>query len=189
VSLGDPYADVDELKTRLRIGDTDDDDALTGVLDAASRAVERFCGRQFNAAATTTVRTYPATATALLLVDDFHATAGLVVDGTAYTAAVHTLEPRNGVVDGQPGWPWWRIRLASGTWSAAEVEVTAAWGWPAVPQVVVEATLTTAMEIFKMKDAPFGIQGSPDMGLIRIRDNARVTQMLSPYRRLPAAVA
>lgn len=189
MALGDPYGTVTELKTRLRIGDTDDDDALTQALAAASGGAELFCDRQFNRAATASARTFPALGASLLLVDDFHTVTGLVIDGTAYSSTVHRLEPRNGIVGGQPGWPYWRVRLATGIWTSDEVEVTAVWGWASVPTGVTEAVLQTAMEIFKMKDAPFGIQGAADLGLIRIRDNMRVTQMLTPYRRHAAAVA
>lgn len=184
--IGDPYATVELLKTRLRITDVTDDAALTGALAAASRAVNQFCARQFNQADAAEDRQFAALTSELLVVDDFHTSVGLVVDGTAYDSGVHTLEPLNGIVDGEPGWPFWRVR---GSGFSGTVTVTAAWGWAAVPGSVVEATLTTAMEIFKMKDAPFGIQGMVDFGLIRIRDNARVTQMLAPYRRRVAAVA
>ena len=113
-------------------------------------------------------------------------TTGLVVGGTAYAADTFTLEPENGVVDGEPGWPFWRIY---GDDLSGRVEVTATWGWAAVPAPVVEAAYMTAIEIYKMRDAPFGVQGMTDFGLIRIRDNARTSSLLNPYRRHAVVVA
>jgi hypothetical protein len=184
--LGDPYASLAELKARLRIVDTDDDDALTGALAAASRAVNQFCQRQFQQGAEPSGRLYQALTSSLLLVDDFYSTDGLEIGGIPHDVGDFVLEPLGGVVDGEPGWPWWRIR---GSRFSGTVTVTARWGWAEVPGSVIEATLITAMEIFKMKDAPFGVQGMADFGLIRIRDNARVTSMLAPYRRRAAQVA
>lgn len=186
MSLGDPYITAEQLKDRLGIDDDADDPELTSAADAASRAVNRFCHRQFQKADAPTARVYPTTGGGLLLVDDFHTTDGLVVDGAAYSAGTHELEPENGIVDGEPGWPFWRI-YASGL--SGRVTVTAAWGWAAVPPPVVEATYMTAIEIFKMRDAPFGIQGMAEFGLIRIRENARTNSLLNPYRRHAVVVA
>ena len=43
------YVTTDELKTHLRIdlADTTDDDAIGIAITAASRAIDRSCGRQF----------------------------------------------------------------------------------------------------------------------------------------------
>lgn len=185
MSLGDPYITAEQLKDRLGIDDDADDPELTSAADAASRAVNRFCGRQFQKADAPSERVFPVTG-GVLLVDDFHTTDGLIVGGVAYSAEAFELEPENGVVDGEPGWPYWRI-YASGL--SGRVTVTAAWGWADVPDPIVEATAMTAIEIFKMRDAPFGIQGMADFGLIRIRENARVESLLYPYRRLAAVIA
>ncbi|GAA1766155.1 head-tail connector protein [Streptomonospora arabica] len=190
MALGDPYGTLQDLKDRLSIVDTDDDAELTSALAAASRGVNRFCNRQFNKTTTATGRQFDATTATLLLVDDFHTTTDLVVDGTAYDSSVHVLEPLNGMVDGEPGWPYWRIRNAGGDYTtSATVTVTAQWGWAEVPASVTEAALITAMEITKLSDAPFGVQGNAEMGLIRIRENHRISSMLAPYRRRAVAVA
>ncbi|MFW5415115.1 phage head-tail connector protein [Nocardiopsis sp. CNT-189] len=183
--IGDPYGSLEELKERLNIVDTDDDAALNGALAAASRAVNQFCGRQFQRTDTAEARTFQALSTGLLLVDDFHTTDDLSIDGTAFADGDFALEPLGGVVDGEPGWPFWRIR---GGFSG-RVEVTARWGWAAVPASITEAALVTAAEVFKLGDAPFGIQGVADMGFIRLRENHRVSQLLAPYQRRVVAVA
>ncbi|WP_304452904.1 hypothetical protein [Nocardiopsis sp. YSL2] len=186
MALGESYLTLAVLKARLNIVDDGDDNALTGALAAASRGVNQFCARQFNQAETASTRHYEPLTSGLLVVDDFHTTDDLVIGGDAFDADTHALEPADGIVDGEPGWPYWRIR---GSGFSGRVAVTAHWGWAAVPTSVVEATFITAVELFKLKDAPFGIQGQADMGLIRIRENHRITTMLAPYRRRVVAVA
>ena len=47
---------------------------------------------------------------------------------------------------------------------AEGVQVTAKWGWSAVPAAVVNANLIQAARFLKRRDSPYGIAGSPDMG-------------------------
>jgi hypothetical protein len=99
----------------------------------------------------------------------------------------------NGIVDGESGWPYNRIiTRASGSklfiLGAAAVQVTAQWGWTAVPSGVKQATELAAAEIFRLKDAPFGVAGFGEAGLIRIRENPKLAMLLGPYRRNPVKV-
>lgn len=197
MALGDPYATLPELKKRSDIPQNDelDDDELTAALASASREIERWCRRQFNDAGTTSTRTYRALGRSLVLVDDFHTTAGLVVSADSaasgvydevWTTADYQLEPLNGVVDGVPGWPYSRIKgltygLACGV--RPVVRVTARWGWAAVPPDVKEACLIMAAESFKLSDAPFGVAGYGEFGPVRVRINSIAEQKLAPYRR------
>src|SRR4051812_42026921 len=115
MALGDLYIDAEDLKVRLEI---DDDDAmvrLTGAVEAASRGIEKFCGRQFNDAVTTTARVFAPTSDCLAHVDDFSTITGLVIksddddDGSferTWTTADYELAPLNGVVGGEVGWPY-----------------------------------------------------------------------------------
>lgn len=208
MALGNPYGTVPQLKSRLAIpsGDTVDDTQLGAALDAASRAVESFTQRQFNDAGTATERLYGRDAVLLgdAWVDDFHTTANLVVatdnadDGTYATTWTEStdfqLEPLNGIVEGQSGWPFYRIvpvgdKRFPDNDRRAPLKVTAQWGWARVPVPVVDATLQLAAELFKIKDAPFGVAGVSDWGPIRIRDNPKISTLLAPYRREPVPVA
>lgn len=148
MALGDPYADVGVLMTRLGT-----DDALTAerVLDAASRAVEAFTCRQFNKQTSATARKFRPVDWRRVPVDDFHTVTGLAIDvnGTAWNVANVDPRPRNGVMDGQPGWPFFNLYATVGTWpSEATVTVTAQWGWAAVPKGIEQATLETAAVMF-----------------------------------------
>ncbi|MET7949221.1 hypothetical protein [Micromonospora sp. NPDC005324] len=204
MALGDPYATRDELKKRSDIPDNDtlDDDQLAAAVLSASREIERWCRRQFNDAGVASTRTYRAIGDRLVLVDDFHTTAGLVVAADsagagvyneAWVTADYLLEPLNGVVDGVPGWPYSRIKALTYGLACSErpvVQVTARWGWAAVPADVKEACLIMAAESFKLTDAPFGVAGFGEFGPVRVRINSLAEQKLAPYRRhkIPQAV-
>src|SRR5438067_2223334 len=195
MALCDPYATLAELKAYIGISDTVDDAQLTDALNTASRAVESHCDRQFNAATTATARIYRPDDYLWTSVDDFSTTTGLVIatdedfDGvfeTPWAASDYELDPLNGIVAGETGWPFSKIRAVSGrffprpgyfypiapngypTYRRSTLQVTAQWGWATVPAAVKQATLIIAAETFKMKDAPFGVAGFGDMGVIRV---------------------
>lgn len=200
MALGDSYATLTELKTRLDITDTTDDTRLTASLASASREIEAWCGRQFNDADAASARVFRPRGCALAVVDDFSTTTGLIVetstDGTTWTAWSATdyqLEPLNGVVDGLSGWPYYRVAAIGGRWFPecrwTTVRVTAQWGWTAVPATVREACMMIAAETFKIGDAPFGVAGFGEFGAVRVRMNTRAQSLLAPYQRHPVLVA
>lgn len=180
-----PYVTLPEMKRYLGIGDTDtaDDERLASALDSVSREIESVCGRVFTTALTATVRTYTAGELGYLRTDDFYTTTGLLVDGVAYASSSWTLYPRNGINNGQTGWPYNRIRALSGWSCGTDVAITAKWGWPAVPAPVVEACKIAASDTFGLKDARFGVAGFNDFGPMRVRDNHAVMAKLQPYVR------
>lgn len=196
MALGARYATLAELKSRLGIPDTDDDGSLGPALDTASRGIEKHCDRQFNDADTATARLFYPRTSHLADVDDFHTTTGLIVetdggdDGTfetTWSTSDYQLEPLNGIVDGETGWPKYQIRAVNGRTfpcgRRATLRVTARWGWAAVPAPVKEATLVLAEDVFKLKDSPFGSGGFSEFGRIRARANPHVVMLLNPYRR------
>ena len=204
MALGDPYATPDDLKARFDIAtsDTVDDTRLGEALASVSREIEAYCERQFNTDASATARVFRPRSSGVVVVDDFHTTTGLVVatdedgDGvyeTTWDAADYQLEPLNGIVSGQSGWPFRRI-VAVGSRPfrcdrRPSVQVTAEWGWAAVPAPVKEACLISAAEMFKLGDAPFGVAGFGEFGPVRVRMNSRAQSLLAPYRLHPVLVA
>jgi hypothetical protein len=207
MALGDSYGTRALLKTRLAITDTNDDVAIDAALATSTQAIEGICGRQFNDAGVATARVYYPDDLASIDVDDFWTTAGLIVaadfsNGVNYSSIIasgnYQIEPLNGVVDGSPGWPYHRIRAIQ-TWyplwlttigyPRASVQITAQWGWSAVPGPVSQACLMLAEEIWKMKDAPFGVASFSQYGPVRVRDNPKVMSLLNRYVRNPIQVA
>lgn len=181
------YASTSDVKAYTRIPDTDDDAQIALALTAASRAVDRVCGRQFGLVAAPEARYYTPQWDSkvcrwVVKCDDLMTTTGLIVmhdpgdDGT-YEATVddYALRPVNAAPKGRP---WTHLALLF-TSSAhlvvreASIEVTARWGWTAIPDAVKQATILQASRILKRRDAPFGVAGSPDSGS-EIRLLARV---------------
>ncbi len=193
MALGDPYATLDDLKAYLSMQeDSRFDTSLTQALESVSDEIEQYCNRQFNKVTSATAREFPVLYTGHAVIDDFHVTTGLVIEsrsGTAsyvtWTAADYDLYPLNGVVDGQTGWPYNKIKpSAAGSQSlvrGGRLRVTAQWGWTAVPAPVKQACLILAGATFQIKDAPFGVAGSDQWGSIRVRDNQMAQSKLSRF--------
>jgi hypothetical protein len=146
------YCTLAEVKAALRLTDSADDTLLENSIEGASRRVDGYCGRWF----------YKTSATAIALmpynfyyvpVQDIATTTGLIVktddngDGafeTTWTLGTdYMLEPTNAVLNGRP----YRRITAIGSRSfpltivpdPPHVQVTAQWGWDAVPDDVREA--------------------------------------------------
>jgi hypothetical protein len=202
VALGDPYITRVQLKSYLKIVDTDDDAQLDVAVADISRGIEDYTGRQFNTASGVTARVYEPRRDGCLLVDDFSTTTGLVVaadtsgDGTyatTLTASQYELRPLNGIVRGQTGWPYWEIWPVNYSWPSswvrAPLRVTALWGWAAVPAPVTQAAYILANDTFGLRTARFGVAGFDNFGAVRVGTNKRAVDKLAPYRLNAVMVA
>lgn len=191
---------VANLKAHLGLTDAVDDTPLTTAVNAANAMVVQRCRRSFDTDATATARIFRPVHNRYVVVNDIHTATDLVVktddddDGTFETtiaAADYQLEPLNGVVDGESGWPYTAIRaVESDTFlmatRRASVQVTAKWGWAAVPGPVTQATLLVAARLFKRKDSPHGSVGFDEFALRVSREDPDVAAALEGmghYRR------
>jgi hypothetical protein len=194
MAIGDSYATTAELKTRLRITDATYDTQLGEALSTATLGIEHVTGRQFNDAGSASARVFYPDDDEVATVDDFHTTTGLVIatdttdDGTfdtTWTSGDYQLEPLNGVRNGRTGWPYCVIRAVESLYfpcaRRATLQVTARWGWSAVPAPVKEACLILAEDIYKLRDTPFGAGGFGEFGRIRARENPHVMTRIGPY--------
>jgi hypothetical protein len=197
--------DMAALKAYLGITDTQDDTRLTQAAAAASASVEDYCGRTFDPpGVNATARRFRASWPAYVDVNDFEDTASLIVavdtgDTGIYTAWVldtdFILEPFDGLLDGSP-WPYTRLVATAGryfpTWSRRpSVQVTAKWGWAAIPDPVTQAALIKGARIFRRKDSPEGvIAGYGDFGAIRIttKEDPDAVYLLASYQVFNAAI-
>lgn len=199
------YPTLAELRTWANINDQGDDSTLASCLDGAVREVESLCGYQFTPDLVATARVFylddhSGNALRLPAGNSISSTDDLEVDidtggdgtyATAWTVSTdYVLEPLNGVgYDGRSGWPYTAIRPV-GTrywpWNRAGlgrpwVRVTAKWGWASTPSPVFDAVLLLAAESWKLKEAPLGVAGFGDFGVVRVRDNPIVARKLAPY--------
>lgn len=196
MALGADYVTLAEMHAYMTLTVTTYDAVLTEVIGSASEEIHDHCGRQFNDAGVVSARVFDAISTALVIVDDFSTITGLIVETddigtgttwTTWTTADYRLEPLNGVQNGMTGWPFWRIR-ATGTkvfpqFANAGVRITARWGWAAVPKPVKQAAKILVAETFQLKDAPLGVVGMGEFGVIRVRDSRAASAKLRFYRR------
>lgn len=185
--MANDYATLTELKAWVGVTDAAQDANLTFALEAASRQVDEFCGRRFYLDGATTARTYTARTRSLLVVDDIGVAAPTVATSQAYSGTYNTVwtenqfsgygfrvEPQSAIVAGRPitmlislfnDWP---------THTAA-VEVTADWGWPAVPPIVVQATLETAAQLWKASGMLQATGGQPGIRSIQLAGSDTIT--------------
>lgn len=209
MAIGDPYATLPELKEYLgQQGATANDDSLTDALQSVSEEIENHCNRQFNTDNVATARRYEPRDFKTVLVDDFHTEVGLIVEtdsgGTGsfdiqFDSSQYELFPTDGIVSGQPGWPFNKVRAVSGLYfpkyanqpwrRKAVVRVTAQWGWASVPAPVKQACLIMAAETWTLKNAPFGVAGVNQFGgVLRVRENPMAASKLARYVRDPIMV-
>ena len=194
MAITNGYCTLGELKAVLRIMDTVDDELLEARISEASRVIDQHCDRRFYADATATARVFVANASDVVFVDDVSTVTGLIVktdssgDGTyltTLTASQIQSEPLNAT---SKGLPVTSIRgTATGVFptiaAPAGVQVTAKWGWPAVPEPVKSACILLAGRLVKRGDSLLGVAGFGDLGAITVRAiDPDVERMLRPYR-------
>lgn len=194
------YAEVDDLAEFVRITDAVDDAQLALAIAAASRAIDRHCRRQFGIVAVPEARYYTPRWDSrrgrwVVPIDDLMTVTGLEVsadlDGSGgYSSAIEsvTVLPLNADVTGFP-WTALSVPRASAVQPCGRpdsVEVTALFGWTAVPPAVEEACLLQASRMFSRRLAPFGIAGSPESGSemrLLAKVDPDVAVALEPYRK------
>jgi hypothetical protein len=195
---------LSDVKTAMSIYDSTDDGRIELAINTASRMIEAACNRRFYQDAGVSARTYVATTYGLVLTDDISTTTGLIVKtdpgamGTfteTWTSSDYQLEPLNATIDGQ-AWPYTQIRAIRSLtfpfdYGQALVQVTARWGWTAIPDPIQQAGIIQSIAIFKAAEAPFGALGLAETGILRIRSGLHPTAqaLIEPYRREPILVA
>lgn len=189
------YATLAEIKHRLKItDDTSRDSDLAGNLSAASRSIDKSCGRRFYLDPAPVARILNPKGRVFLDEDGWHlltADIGAVDDlavgiGRApawsdVTAQVEA-EPTDALDQLRPVTSLLRV---GGSWPAGggtRVQVTARWGWPAVPDEIHEATLLLALRLSRRKDSPEGVLGSSEWGVVRLsRTDPDVGGLIAPF--------
>ena len=189
------YVALSTLKSALGITGSTDDDFLNLAIDAAEQGIDDLCGRVFTAAGSTSARTYRASPY-LAVTDDISTLTGLVVKtdtandrvfDTTWASTDYQVEPLNNLVKGRAVF---NLR-AVGDYTfpvygdgLASLEVTANWGWPAVPDAVKQAALMYSSRLYGRKASPMGVIGVGDFGPVRIsRSDPDIAHLLMDYRR------
>jgi hypothetical protein len=197
MAITNGYATLVEVKSYLKIEDSMEDSLLENIVEAASRSIDRMANRRFYLDASASARAYRPADLLRVFVDDFGSTSGLIVKTDPDSAGVYqtTLtistdfitEPVNASAKGRP---WNYITIVSGssfslpTNARPQVEVTARWGWPTVPDDINQATLILSADLYKRKDSIGGVLGLSELGAIRMSPLGRdITAMVRAYKR------
>lgn len=176
--MANEYVTLNDLKTAMRVplADTTQDTELQLKLTAASRRVDKDCGRRhgFWQDSVVVQRIYKPRHTELLAVDDISTATGLIVEtgrGTSWSAVdSNSYEglPENALVDGRPYEQLRRVLGYWPMWDTTRVRVTAKFGWAAIPEEIQAATIIMGVRLARRKDSPEGVKGFADLGIVRL---------------------
>jgi hypothetical protein len=194
-AVTDAYVKAEEYRSRIDKTVTEDDGAIDGQLKAVSRFIDQRMRRFFTQDAEAVARVLDGNGeTKLWLPADIATTTGLAVkadlDGDYTCETTLTLNtdfwvgPSNADKGAEPRpFEWLKVRPDSSNlsvWPDQEqaVQVTAVWGWPAIPEAIKELTvaitrylrdLEQAGATLTMQNIESTIQQSPRLNLLLVQ--------------------
>jgi hypothetical protein len=194
MAITNGYATLADLKAALRLTDNVDDSLLEKAIESASRRIDGYCGRWFYKTSSTAVNIYPINEYLVAFPDDVSSTSLTIkidtnADGTYATTLTqgvdYILEPTDAALR---GYPYTHARMVGGqtfplevTPSFPTVQVTALWGWDAVPADVNQACVLLAMRQFARLNAALGVVGFADMAITVRAVDPDVRDLLNQY--------
>ena len=195
MAITNGYCTLAEVKAALRLTDNVDDTLLENAIESASRRIDGYTGRFFYKTSQTPITMYPYNEYLLFFPADV-ATNSITIkidttaNGTYATTLVqgvdYLLEPTDTVLQSRP---YLNARMVGGatfplfvTPSFPTVQVTAQWGWNAVPDDVNQACVLLAMRQFARLNAALGVVGFADMAITVRAIDPDVRDLLSPYK-------
>jgi len=199
MAITNGYCTLNEVKAALRLTDAIDDTLIENSIEGASRRIDGYCGRFFYQ--TTTAVKFFASNPYRLPVPDISSTSGLVVktddngDGTFETTLTlntdYLVEPLDAALQSRP---FRTLTMIGGKTfpifhlpQEAGVEVTATFGFPAIPDDVREACVLLSMRQFARYNAALGVMAFGDMAVSVRSVDPDVRDLLNPYRVLGVA--
>ena len=203
MAITNGYATLTQIKNYMSISDNTDNDLLEDLIESASRSIDRIANRRFYLDTTASARLYRAYSDIFVYIDDLGTTTDLVVktdsNGNGSYAKTLTLN-QDYILDPLTApslsRPYTQLTMVSNTetWPIFPgltqnglrpgVQVTARWGWPSVPDDINMACLILTADLYKRKDAPGGILGLGDLGVVRMSPLGRdVTAMVRAYKK------
>lgn len=194
MAITNGYATLAEVKAALRLTDSVDDTLLERAVESASRRIDGYCGRWFYKTSATAVNIYPINEYLVAFPDDVSNTSITIkidtnANGTYATTLTqgvdYILEPTDAALR---GYPYTHARMVGGqtfplevTPSFPTVQVTAQWGWNAVPSDVNQACVLLAIRQFARLNAALGVVGFADMAITVRAVDPDVRDLLNQY--------
>lgn len=200
MAITNGYCTLAEVKAALRLSDSIDDTLIENSIEGASRRIDGYCGRFFYKTAATAVPLFANNAYRLMT-SDISSTTNLLVkldddgDGTFETTLTlntdYIVEPTDYAILGRPirtitmvggyTFPMFYIPSECG------VQITAEWGWSAVPDDVREACVLLSIRQFARYNAALGVMAFADMAITVRAVDPDVRDLLQPYKLLGVA--
>ena len=201
MAITNGYTTLNEFKAYLfpsaNYGSAEDAQ-MEGAIEAASRIIDNFTNRRFFLDASVSERVYYSDTPIRCTVDDFSTTTGLIIkvdtgdNGTfdqTWASTEYILEPLNATVGGVTGQPYNTIiatipKLFPVTGRRPRIEVTAKWGWAAIPHSIEQACLIQASRLYRRAQTPEGFAAGEGFGAIRVSTliDPDVKMLISPFR-------
>jgi hypothetical protein len=188
MTLTNCYVTLDAVKDELGRSDVANDARIEAAINSASRQIDDFTGRRFWQDTNVTAREFYADDYSELISNveqpfDISTTTGLILKidsgdtGTFQTTlTINThfiLTPSNAADDSEP---FTGIRLVDSLYSfpmsssgRPGVQITAKFGWAAIPDPVVQACLIQSVLLYKATDAAMGGLSFGDGAFLRVR--------------------
>jgi hypothetical protein len=195
MTITNGYATLAQLHTELglTISDVADDGRLEMAIAAASRQIDGHTGRRFWQDGSVVTREFYADNSACCYTDDISTVTGLIVKvdsgdnglfSTTLTITTNFILLPTNAADDVPVRPYTEIRIVDSGLSAFPVsssgrpgcQVTAKFGWPAIPDDITKAALIQSSQLFKASDAVFGAAQFGEAG-VALRVQARLNPM------------
>lgn len=198
------YATLDTVRQNLAPygpSDSADDSMIELSIEAASRQIDTTLGFRLWRDADVTTRLFYAASNCVDLYEQpdmtpkagISTTDGLIVktggDGVFDTTITsYVLSPPNAVADGMTYTTVTSITegFPTSSYNRPTVEITARFGWVAIPDWAEKACVIQAIQLFMAKDAPFGVAGFGDIGTgLRVREalNPIAAALVKPHAR------
>lgn len=199
MAISNGYATLAQVKSALRITDSTDDTLLEQAIESASRRIDSYCGRWFYKTTATAILVYPFDNYNLPTQDIANTTVTLkvstsgngVYDQTWTQGTDYQLEPLNASLNSKP---YRRIVCIGGktfpiqtTPNIAYIQLTASWGWDAVPIDVTQACVLLSIRQFARLNAALGIVGFNDMAIQVKAVDPDVRDLLNSHRLMAVA--
>lgn len=201
MTITNGYATLNDFKAYLfpsaNYG-TAEDAQMEAAIESASRIIDAHTNRRFYSDTTVSARVYYANTSIRCTVDDFSTTTGLIIktdtgdNGTfdqTWAATEYILAPINAEIGGVSGQPYNTIiatipKMFPITGRRPRIQVTAKWGWAAVPDTVRQACLIQAARLFRRAQTPEGFAAGESFGAIRVSTklDPDVQMLLAPFR-------
>lgn len=199
MAITNGYCTLVEIKAALRLNDNTDDTLLENAVEGASRRVDGYTGRWFYKTTSTALGHFALDAYNVPTRDIANTTVTVKTDDngdgvyeTTWTQGTdYQLYPLVAALDGLPynrvvavGAKSYPIFLSP---SKPLIEITAEYGWNAVPDDIREATILLAMRGFARLNAALGVVGFADMAIQVRAVDPDVRDLLNPFRIIAVA--